>query len=120
MFISFIFVLLQVSSWLHLLFPLTLIVLFIFVIDYYIEAVSVNRLQQTKTAAYGAYAIFTSAFILAVLWNHPMTAKVTTINKLREIITEDHVLSYGVIFSLGSFMLGMFLYSTQGTHYLFT
>ena len=35
-----------------------------------------------------------------------MTAQITTINKLREIITEDHVLSYGVIFSLGSFMLG--------------
>ena len=96
------------SSWLYLLFPLTLIVFFVFIIDYYIEAVSVNHLQATRTAAYGAYAIFTSAFILAILWNHPMTAKITTINKLRDIITEDHVLSYGVIFSLGSFMLGMF------------
>ena len=100
------FIYFQVSSWLHLLFPLTLIVFFIFIIDYYIEAVAVNHLQPTKAAAYGHYAIAVSAFLLALLWNHPMTAQITTINKLREIITADHVISYGVIFSLGSFMLG--------------
>ena len=101
----------QVSSWLHLLFPLMLIVFFIFIIDYYIEAVAVNHLQPTKTAEYGHYAVAVSAFLLALLWNHPMTAQITTINRLREIITEDHVISYGVIFSLGSFMLGNVLFS---------
>lgn len=104
----------QVSSWLHLLFPITLIIFFVFIIDYYIEAVSVNHLQSTKTAAYGAYAIFVSALFLAMVWNHPMTAQITTINKLREIITEDHVLSYGVIFSLGSFMLATKILLSQG------
>lgn len=106
----------QVSSWLYLLFPIMLIVFFVFIVDYYIEAVSVNHLQPPKTAEFGAYAISISAFILAMVWNHPLTAQITTINKLKEIITEDHVLSYGVIFSLGSFMLATKVLLSPGSN----
>ncbi|KAL4227543.1 hypothetical protein ACF0H5_012986 [Mactra antiquata] len=95
----------QVTSWFALLLPLTLIILFVFIIDYYIEAVAVNHLQATKTAEYGAYAMFGGALLLALTWNHPLTARITSMNKLQDIITEDHVLSWGVVFSLGAFIL---------------
>jgi len=97
---------LQVSSWISLLFPLALFVLFVLIIDYYIEAVTANHLQPVKTAEFGAYAVFASALLLALTWNHPYTARMTTMNKLQDIITEDHVLSGGVIFSLMAFVLG--------------
>lgn len=77
-------------------------------IDYYIEAVASNHLQPVKTAELGAYAVFGSALFLALTWNHPYTARMTTMHKLQEIITEDHVLSGGVIFSLLAFLLGMY------------
>ena len=93
----------DIDSWVYLFFPLLLVILFVFVIDFYIEAVVINHLQPPKTAVYGAYAIFFSALFLALTWNHPLVSKITTI---KEIITEDHVLSGGVIFSLAVFLLG--------------
>ncbi|KAH3837247.1 zinc transporter 5-like [Dreissena polymorpha] len=101
-------------SWLYLLFPLALFTLFVLIIDYYIEAVAANHIQPTKTAELGAYAMFGSALFLALTWNHPYTARITTMHKLQGIITEDHVLSWGVIFSLASFMLATKILTNPG------
>lgn len=95
-----------IESWLYLLFPLTLVILFVFVVDFYIEAVTANHLQGPKTAVYGTYAIILSALFLGLTWNHPMMSRITTLHKLRDIVTEDHVLSGGVVLSLMTFMLG--------------
>lgn len=94
-----------IESWLYLLFPLTLVILFVFVVDFYIEAVVTNHLQPPKTAVYGTYAITLSALFLGLTWNHPMMSQITTFNKLRDIVTEDHVLSGGVVLSLMTFLL---------------
>ncbi|OWF54084.1 zinc transporter 5-like [Mizuhopecten yessoensis] len=94
-----------IESWLYLLFPLTLVILFVFVVDFYIEAVVTNHLQPPKTAVYGTYAITISALFLGLTWNHPMMAQITTLHKLRDIVTEDHVLSGGVVLSLMTFLL---------------
>lgn len=104
----------DIDSWLYLLFPLFLVILFVLVIDFYIEAVVVNHLQPPKTAVYGAYAIFLSALFLALTWNHPLVSKITTI---KEIISNDHVLSGGVVFSLAVFMLAtnMLAWPSKGT-----
>ncbi|CAG2187916.1 MSC2 [Mytilus edulis] len=104
----------DIDSWLYLLFPLFLVILFVLVIDFYIEAVVINHLQPPKTAVYGAYAIFLSALFLALTWNHPLVSKITTI---KEIITNDHVLSGGVVFSLAVFMLAtnMLAWPSKGT-----
>lgn len=104
----------DIDSWIYLFFPLLLVILFVFVIDFYIEAVVINHLQPPKTAVYGAYAIFFSALFLALTWNHPLVSKITTI---KEIITEDHVLSGGVIFSLAVFLLAtnMLAWPSKGT-----
>lgn len=89
-----------------MIFPVSLVVFSLLVVDFYVEAVASNHLQPQKTAKYGAYAIVTSALFLGLSWNHPLMTQITTMNKLQEIITEDHVLSGGVIFSVGAFMLG--------------
>lgn len=91
-------------------------ILFVLVIDFYIEAVVINHLQPPKTAVYGAYAIFLSALFFALTWNHPLVSKITTI---KEIITNDHVLSGGVVFSLAVFMLGKILFVMQLFCFLF-
>lgn len=98
----------EIESWLYLLFPLCLVIFFIFVVDFYIEAVVLNHLQPPKTAVCGTYAVAISALFLGMTWDHPLMAKITTMHKLKEIITEDHVLSGGVVFSLMTFLLGEF------------
>lgn len=98
----------EVESWLYLVIPMGLVILFVFLLDFYIEAVASNHLQGPRTAVYGTYAIFISALLLGVTWNHPMVSWITTVTK--DIITEDHVLSGGVIFSLMTFILGNFCF----------
>ncbi|XP_048738334.1 proton-coupled zinc antiporter SLC30A5-like isoform X2 [Ostrea edulis] len=93
----------DVESWWYLVIPMGLVVLFVFLFDFYIEAVASNHLQGPQTAVYGTYAIFISALLLGVTWNHPMVSWITTVTK--DIITEDHVLSGGVVFSLMTFIL---------------
>lgn len=96
------------SIW-YLLFPLFLVIFFTFIVDYYVTAIVTNHLQPVQTGAYGAYAIFFSALLLSVSWNHPYMASITTMNKLSEIITEDHILSAGVLFSLCAFLIATFI-----------
>lgn len=90
-----------------------LVILFVFLLDFYIEAVAANHLQGPRTAVYGTYAIIISALMLGLTWNHPMVSWITTVTK--DIITEDHVLSGGVIFSLMTFILGN--YTVLGSIY---
>ncbi|XP_022333860.2 proton-coupled zinc antiporter SLC30A5-like isoform X1 [Crassostrea virginica] len=93
----------EVESWWYLVIPMGLVILFVFLLDFYIEAVAANHLQGPRTAVYGTYAIIISALMLGLTWNHPMVSWITTVTK--DIITEDHVLSGGVIFSLMTFIL---------------
>ncbi|KAL3866115.1 hypothetical protein ACJMK2_043447 [Sinanodonta woodiana] len=95
----------EISSWFFLLLPMTLVVLFVFTFDYYLMAVTVNHLQPPRVAIFGTYAMFASALFLSVTWNHPLMTMITSMNKLKEVITEDHVLSWGVLLSLGMFIL---------------
>ena len=100
----------EVQSWLYLLFPLTLVILFVGVFDFYIEGLAISHLQPMKTALLTPIAIFSTAIFLSLTWTHPYVTSVTSMHKLSEIITEDHVLSAGVIFSALAFLLGTFFF----------
>ncbi|XP_013399446.1 zinc transporter 5 [Lingula anatina] len=91
-------------SWIYVLFPFIFVTLLVFILDYYVEAVCVNRLEIARTAKIGAIAIFTSAIFLGCFWNHPFVTHITTMQAVQEIVKEDHVLSGGVIFSFVLFM----------------
>ncbi|XP_052828047.1 proton-coupled zinc antiporter SLC30A5 [Octopus bimaculoides] len=99
----------DVQSTLYLLFPIILVVFFTFIVDYYVTAVVNNHLQNAHTAAYGSYAIFIFALLISVSWNHPYMARITTMDKLKEIITEDHILSAGVLFSICAFLISTYI-----------
>ncbi|KAK7492536.1 hypothetical protein BaRGS_00016202 [Batillaria attramentaria] len=61
--------------------------------------------EGPRVALYAAGAMFGGSLLLSYTWNHPYVAKATTLHKLQDVITEDHVLSGGVIFSVLVFML---------------
>ncbi|XP_050401353.1 proton-coupled zinc antiporter SLC30A5 [Patella vulgata] len=103
----------DIQSTTYLIFPFVLVILFVFILDYYIDAVSINHLNQSKTALYGSIIMFISAVFLSTTWNHPYVAHITTMHKLKEIITEDHVLSGGVVFSVIVFMFATRLLVSQ-------
>ncbi|XP_041371016.1 zinc transporter 5-like isoform X2 [Gigantopelta aegis] len=90
----------DIESWVYILFPLILVIFFMFVFDYYIEAVAVNHLHPPSVALVGTLTMLTGAVFLSATWNHPLMAQVTTLHKMKDIITEDHVLSGGVVFSV--------------------
>ncbi|KAK7115619.1 proton-coupled zinc antiporter SLC30A5-like [Littorina saxatilis] len=91
---------LEVQSWLNVLIPLVIVILSVCVIDYYIENVAVNHLQASRVALYSTAAMFGGALLLSYTWNHPYMARASTLHKLEDVITEDHVLSGGVFFSV--------------------
>ncbi|KAL5005080.1 hypothetical protein ScPMuIL_018536 [Solemya velum] len=99
----------NIESWLFMLFPLFLVIFFVFVMDFYVESVVHNHVQSNLVALYSAVAIFVSALFLSLTWNHPLMAKITTMHKLKEVITEDHVLSGGVTFGLLAFLLATYM-----------
>ncbi|RUS79405.1 hypothetical protein EGW08_012818 [Elysia chlorotica] len=104
----------EVQSWLYLLFPLTLVILFVGVFDFYIEGLAVSHLQPIKTALLSPIAIFSSAIFLSLTWTHPYVTRITSMHKLSEIITEDHVLSAGVLFSTAAFLLASRMLLVRG------
>ena len=48
----------------------------------------------------GALLIFAVGVVLSLIWNHPFIEAITTLAEYKELITEDHLLSGGVVFSV--------------------
>ncbi|KAK2153606.1 hypothetical protein LSH36_291g03057 [Paralvinella palmiformis] len=101
---------LLMSSW-SVVFPL-LIITIIFVLNYYVDAVCVTRLDQSRSSRFGAMATFVAALALNFLWNHPFVNHLTSIAHLDKVITIDHVFSGGVAFSFVLFMFATNILST--------
>ena len=59
-------------------FPLFLVILLVFVIDYYVDAVCVNHLELARTARFGGLGTAVFGLILSCLWNHPFITQVKT------------------------------------------
>lgn len=64
------------ESWSFVALPLFLIILLVFVIDYYVDAVCVNHLEMARTARFGAMGTAVFGLILSCLWNHPFITQV--------------------------------------------
>jgi zinc transporter 5/7 len=82
------------------------IITLFFLLDYYIQAICVNRLDQSRTSRFGAMATFISAMVISIIWTHPFVSQLKSLSDLRDSIAEDHVLSGGVVFSFVLFMFG--------------
>lgn len=88
------------------LFPVVLVILMVCVIDYYVESVSVTHMDVAWSGRVGTMSILTSALLLSFLWNHPFVAGLTTLQHSQDVISPDHILSGGVVFSFVLFMFG--------------
>ncbi|XP_059155372.1 proton-coupled zinc antiporter SLC30A5-like isoform X2 [Physella acuta] len=104
----------EIQSWLYLIFPLLLVILFVGVFDFYIESLASSHLQPIKAVFLAPAAMFSAAIVLSLTWTHPYITRVTTLHKLDDIITEDHVLSGGVIFSVFAFLLATRMVMARG------
>ena len=95
-----------VVSWAAMSIPLLIVIVFVFVIDYYVDAICTTRLEVLHTARFGSMAAFTVAVLLSFFWDHPFVGHVTNMRALRVIVVEDHLLSGGAVFSFVLFMFG--------------
>ena len=86
--------------------PLLIVIVFVFVIDYYVDAICTTRLEVLHTARFGSMAAFTVAVLLSFFWDHPFVGHVTNMRALQVIVVEDHLLSGGAVFSFVLFMFG--------------
>lgn len=89
-----------VESWGSLMFPVLLVTVWVFVIDYYIEAACVSRLDVTRTGQFGMMAVLVSALVINTIWNHPFVSQMTNIRQVKNLMTEEHEISVGVVFSV--------------------
>ena len=102
----------QVQSWWSLLFPIVTIVLIVFILDYYVESVSANRLDVFNTSRYGAYALFTSALALGYFWTYGGSSGDVILSRIGKGGSVEHGLSGGVVFSGLLFILGELWFTT--------
>ena len=85
-----------------------IIITFIFMLNYYVEAICVTRLDQSRTSRFGSMATFLSALVLSFVWNHPFVSQLTNVTDQQHVASLDHVFSGGVAFSFVLFMFGKF------------
>ena len=93
-------------SWFYFLIPIVILSLFIFIIDFYVDAYVTVKTDQVFTSKMGALFAFTTSVGLSFVWNHPHLVKIVVLDKIKTIIEEEHALSYGVIISYILFCLG--------------
>ena len=88
--------------------PVILMAIFVFVFDFYVESyVSQKTADQTLTAKYGAIFVFSASIGLSFIWNHPHVVKVTVMDKIKNVIEQEHALSWGVILAYVLYVLSI-------------
>lgn len=80
--------------------------LLVLVVDYYIESACVSRLDASRTGQFGTMAVLVSALAINTIWNHPFVSQITNMHNIGNLITEEHEISGGVIFSALLFAFG--------------
>jgi zinc transporter 5/7 len=92
-------------SWFYYIFPVFLISLFLFVIDFYVESFVQQKTDSVYTSKFGSFFVFTSSLFLSFIWNHPHMVKIMVMDKIKTIIEQEHALSWGVIIAYLFFIL---------------
>ncbi|XP_071444723.1 proton-coupled zinc antiporter SLC30A5-like isoform X3 [Hetaerina americana] len=107
------------GSWVTALILITIVALFLFVQDYYVDGVCSQRLGLPYTARYGSLSVMFGALIIAYSWNSGpaftmgetdlqsnLKTSVSTFSPILQ--SEEHVLSGGGIMACLLFALGAF------------
>ncbi|KAM4533188.1 proton-coupled zinc antiporter SLC30A5 [Fundulus diaphanus] len=102
----------KVDSWSSLVFPFGMIIFSVMILEFYVEAVCSAKMEAPRCARYGAFALFTSALMLANFWTHPLTDQLRSMSKPPQQVSTEHVLSGGVIVSAIFFIMASSILSS--------
>uniref|UniRef100_A0A3Q3KJK0 Zinc transporter n=1 Tax=Monopterus albus TaxID=43700 RepID=A0A3Q3KJK0_MONAL len=89
----------KVESWSSLVLPFGVIIFFVMILEFYVEAICNTKMETPRCARYGAIALFLSALLLANFWTHPLTDQLRYMSKPSQQVSTEHVLSGGVLVS---------------------
>ncbi|PSN58068.1 Zinc transporter 5 [Blattella germanica] len=81
--------------------PLVLIATMIFIVNYYVDVVCVQRLDVPRVARLGSVSLFLWALLAALLWQGLLFSK----NELKLQVSEDHMISGGSLIACLLFIL---------------
>ena len=93
-------------TWLYFLIPVLVLSLFVFVVDFYVDAYVAQKTDQVFAAKVGTIFVFTCSVGLSFIWNHPHVVRIVVMDKIKAIIEQEHALSWGVLISYTLYCLG--------------
>lgn len=109
------FVQYNVTSWFNLFLLCELVVLLVFVADFYAEAICITRLDAATVARYCPILMFVTAFLFGYVWFEPYrTASPMDLLHGHGLQAVEHGFSGGLIFTLIFFILGKVAKSCGG------
>ena len=76
----------------------------------YVESYVTHKTDIQYTSKYGSMFVFTCALCLSYVWNHPHVIKIVVMDKIKTIISEEHAVSYGVLFVFIFYMIGIYFF----------
>lgn len=86
-----------------LMIPIVLISIFVFISDFYVEQMSIVKLDRVRTFRYGTLTMIFSSLILSLLWIKSAAVANSSAWFGRLIQIEEHELSGGVVFAVVMF-----------------
>lgn len=93
-------------SFFSLIIPCLFVAIFVFVIDYYVENLSIQKLETHRCARISMFTTVFVALVIGAFWKNSYQSFTDSSKNL--VITEDHQMSGGVVFSVV-----LFLFATQ-------
>jgi solute carrier family 30 (zinc transporter), member 5/7 len=99
-----------------LIIPLILISIFLFVFDFYVEQMSIVKLDRIRTFQYGTLTMVVGALLLSFFWVRTVTighdSSMWFTGDQRSTNSEEHELSGGVVFAVVMFAFATDLLSS--------
>jgi len=92
-------------DWISSILPMSLVVLVVFILDFYVESFCLSKLEGAMTSKVGAMASFISALFFALLWDQPWAWSMHEWHH-GNTAGVKHLLSGGTVFSAILFILG--------------
>ncbi|XP_030624100.1 proton-coupled zinc antiporter SLC30A5 isoform X2 [Chanos chanos] len=95
----------KVESWSALLFPFSMIIFSVMILDFYVDSICAAKMEAPRCARYSSIFLFLSGLLLANFWTHPLTDQLRAMSKPGQQTSTEHVLSGGVLVSAAFFIM---------------
>lgn len=96
----------DVESWFSIIVTTVVVSLFVVVLHYYVEAISLAKLESTRVIQISSLVVLTTSVLIGALWDHPVTWGVKGIEELKGVLSGgEHLISLGVLLSVIFFLI---------------